>query len=434
MRGSSPYGGPSLEHLNSLYALAQTLAPDAEAAARLVDATYRRAAASSETALREGDRLALFRLMAAVHAEAKRTDDAAPRAAAEEGGPSGFRQRAARRFLRQHLPAAYAALAPRDRLLLALCKVERLSCADAGHVLGLAPDAACSRLDKAQAALWDHLRAQASEAERRLLANALAPGSLRPALRALVEEDFAAPPTALGPALENALQRPRPADAPRTPLVSEKPYVVKDRPRRAASARRREPRWRRMGLALALIVAAGLVGFLASEALERTPDTNLLVLSARYDPGRAEQAFRPRSPAEAERLVQRTLGQRLAVPSIAGAALSSVRIAEVAPGARVPVFLFESAERDGGGSGADARAPIRVYAYTYALLDRFAERLRLSDDLLREIAAEGAFEARPAGDAQALVWRERATIFVAFPSSGSAEALRARVLGEREKG
>ena len=128
-------------------------------------------------------------------------------------------------------------------------------------------------------------------------------------------------------------------------------------------------------MAVAIVLAAGLLGYLFSSPPPPAPDANVITLSARQT-RTATPTVRTDDPERAERFVLSHLGQRLILPSISRAALQGVGIEEVAPGAHVPAFAF-----------ADSLTgrTVTLYAYTYALLQRHADRLELEGDILRQI-------------------------------------------------
>ena len=409
---------PLLDHVEALHVLAQSVTATAPAAARLVEATYRRAAAlpPAERPARAG-RLWLFRLMHEEREASSAPADLREKPPAKETEPStrSFRQQAAQRAVRRVLPAAFAALPEQDRFLLTLCLVEQLACADAGDVLGLPPKAACDRLDRARLSLRTALRENAAPAERALLDAALPERALADALRRFAASEFAASPPALREVV--AATAARPAE---TAPASER--AAGDRgaasSSRTSSSGKMSGRGRlKRGLAALLLIAvSGLAGYATVRLFTPQPTTDLVALTAEQ-PGAVGTVLETSSPDEAARFVRSELGRRLAVPSIEGAPLSGVGLAEVAEGVRVPAFLFSDTT-----DGQD----LALYAYTYALLDRYDDRLRLDADLLDQISVDGAFGIAQAGGRAVLLWRRRDDIFVAV-TPGDAEALRRRI-------
>ena len=167
----------------------------------MVEATCRRAAATPPEERPDLDAKAwLFRLMLDEHAARAGTSDV--------GGQDAYRRSLAEAFLNRALPGAFAALPTPERLVLVLCEVEGYSCAQAGEVLGLDPDAACHRLETARAVLVNLLRTSATPAERPLLETSLPDGWLGPALGRTVQDGLAPlPPTPPGRPGRRRLER-----------------------------------------------------------------------------------------------------------------------------------------------------------------------------------------------------------------------------------
>lgn len=419
---SEPVRSPDLlQHLERLYALAQVLTPDAEGATRLVEATYERAFAARPEDRRPSmdEKAWLFRLMLDVQRGHAVQPEAAP------DGLAAYRRSLAGAFLTRTLPTAFATLPPQERLVLVLCEVEGLSCADAGAVLDLDPAAVCHRLETARTVLMNLLRTSATPAERPLIETSLPEGALEEALRRLVQEGFAPLPPTLLPTL--TASTPTPATYPddvHHPDVRDSdvrhPDVRKRRVGRRVPVRASQPlgRLRRSIGALAIIGAAGLLGYLLTvPQTPQAPEVNLITLSARQAGDATDLALRTNSPEQAERFVRDRLGWRLTVPSISGATLSGVGIEEVAPEVDVPVFVF---------SDQTTGRPVTLYAYTYALLQRFGDRIELERDILRQIENDAHVDIHDLGEEKVLVWRHRDDIYVAVTRS-DAEALRQRI-------
>lgn len=394
-------------HVPGAYALAQALTPDAVAAARLVAAAYRAAPGRPAP-----DRLALYRAL--LHAHVEGVPPAVPDDTTAATDATGFRQRAVDRFLREAMPLAFAALPPRPRALLVLCKVEQLSCADAGHVLGLTPDQACAALDDACAALRAALLREARPGEQSALRAHLSGPRLQRALQHFAAAELATPSAALTAALveTRAARAVSPDDA--GGRASGDPPA--DRPARRLPRVLRGERLRHVLTALLLIVLVGAAGYAAAAFLSQPPERDLVTLTARHEAS-VDPSLDASTPAQAERRVQELLGRRLALPAIDSASFEGLRLTEIAPGARVPVFLYTD---DATGQ------PLRLYAYTYALLGRHAERLRLDESLLRQLEEAGAVRHVRAGGRSVLLWRSRDDIFLAVTPARAA-SLRERL-------
>lgn len=398
---------PLLEHLDRLYTFAQAMVLDASAAARLVEVTYARAYATppEERPLLE-EQTWLYNLMMQAHRE----EQAGPERAAAEGGapqapvPADFRRRLAEQLVDRKLPTALASLPEDHRLLLLLSDGEGLSCREAGRVLELEEETACQRLEIAQATLQELLLSSVTTVERPLIEEHLPPGWVRAALQRLTQSEFIPLPPTLRQSVAAIAreQRSRP------------------RPEARLRARRRAPgrAWmfvRRAFAALVLIGTAGLLGYTIADLSRPEPDTNLITLSAEQA-GRIQPTFRTGSPEQAERFIHDRLGWRLTVPTIDGASLAGVGISEVVPGVEAPAFLFENASGE----------PIVLFAYSYAFLDRFDDRIHLDADVLRQIEDDQHFDLYDLEEDKVLVWRNRDDIYMAV-TRDDAESLSERI-------
>ncbi len=417
---SDSHDASSPPHLSGAYALARALAPTSEAAGRRVEGAYRQAAAPDGLV----DRLRLYRALLEAPPEgeapapAEREADAVRVTADDPGSSPGqaLRKRALARYLKRHLPLVFALLPPEQRALLMLCKVERLSCADAARVLGLTADQACARLGDACDALRAGLLENARPAERTLVRHDLSGAALQQTLQHFAAAALAAPPRSLKATLSAALREP---EQGRAEAPADRPAARSEKnPRPTARLRRA------MG-ALMLILATGLAGYAVVALLDQPPERDLVVLSARHE-ATGDPSVQAGTPAQAEQRVQETLGRRLTLPAIEGASFSGLHVAEVAPEVRVPVFLYTEADEAAEAEGA-SRPPVRIYAYTYALLERYDDRLHLADSLLRALEQPDTPSVHRAGGQSALLWRHRDDIFIAI-SPGDPAALRERLV------
>ena len=396
-----------LEHLDRLYAFAQVLTSDVEQAERLVTATYRRASKedSSEAVSEGAAKARLFRIMME---EAEATSRSVPLK-----GLTSYRQKLATAFLNRALPAAFVALPLQERIVLLLCEGEGLSCAQAGEVLDLDPAEACHRLETARAVLMNLLRASARPVECSLLETSLPERALETALHQVVQNGFAPLP----PTLRTTLAAP--TSAPSTQALKrlpgrEKPPVSSSRERAPGVLRKR---LQRGGVALAIILTSGLLGYLfSSPPPERGSNISVVTLSAERARA-ANLVLRTDAADRAERFVYDHFEQRLTVPTIAEATLSGVGVEEIADEASVPVFVFYD-EITG--------QPITLYAYSYAFLQRHQDEIELEGDILRQIEDDDHVDIHDLGESKVLVWRHRDDIYVAV-TQGNAESLRQRI-------
>ncbi len=160
-------------------------------------------------------------------------------------------------------------------------------------------------------------------------------------------------------------------------------------------------RLQRVLLAVLLIAAAGLIGYVLSRPAPVPPPPDALARSVA-----AAAALRPALdtdlPAEARQFVRDEFGWRVGVPRFATVTLRGVAIARAAPAVEVPVFLYTD------GDGRD----VAVFAYNYALLGQVPDRLPLAradyDDL-----DLGTPVLRQTNGHDVLLWRDRDDIYVA---------------------
>ena len=407
-----------LQHLESVFALAQVLTANAESAVRLVEETYRRALASSdEFSSADEARDWLFRQLVLTRREVQNALEGPLTASSTEGGseiPAGqtheladFRRRLAERLVDRTLPSAFAALTSEQRLLLMLCEVERLDCEAAGHILEMEPLTACRRAEEARVALHRALFSSAGELERHLMESSLHGQWKRAALQRMAESELVAIPPTLRPSVLGISKKL--ADTNRIAPEVDLPVEQKES---ASTVWLRVGK--RVGAVVALIALAGILGYGFTYLMKHEPDVSLISLSARQADG-VEAGFETTSPEQAERFIFETLGERVTVPLIQQASLAGVSVSDVSDGAEVPVLVYREQDRT-----------IVVFIYSYAFLDAHTQRLVLEKDILRQIEDEGNFDLHDLGDDKALVWRNRDDIYVAI-TSGDAEELRARI-------
>ncbi|MCH8960397.1 MAG: hypothetical protein IH820_03525 [Bacteroidetes bacterium] len=417
-----------LQHLDSVYLLAQAISPDAKDAAHFVEETFTQAFVTHPLNHTDhDDKRWLFHLLMHIRHEQVEFE----RLVAEEESPPGSPPEALhalRRGLAQHvadraLPAVLATLPDEQRLLLVLCDAEGLACTDAAYVLDLDAETACRRLEQARTAMRDALHADVSEREWQLLDQNLPDDWLRPTLRRTVEATFGPPPPTLRPAILKATPPTIPAatvasalDRSASPSSTSSPYRTSVLP----SRRKDGPRWYRPLVVLLLILGIGAIGYVTSRSLEREPETNLITLAVRQ-----ADAVRPSiqtgSPEQAENFVRDELNWLLTLPTIDDAVLTGVGSREVAPGVTVPVFLYDDTLDETDGPA------ITLYVFSYALLDQHKERIQLEPEILRQIQDHQQFDLHDLGRRNALVWRNRDDIYVAV-TPGDPEALRKRIV------
>ena len=416
-----------LQHLDSVYLLAQMVSPDADQAAHFVEATYTQAFVTHPlNHTDKDDKRWLFHLLMHIRHEQAEFD----RMVAEEASPPGTPPealQALRRGLAQHLadralPTVLTTLPAEQRLLLVLCDAEGLDCTEAAYVLDLDAETACQRLEEARTAARDALLADASEREKLVLDQNLPDDWLRPTLRRTVESTFGPPPPTLRPAIVKATPTTIPTATVASVLNKSRAASSESSSNKSAATPTRQRgvlRWYRPVVVMLIILGIGAMGYFTSQSLEREPETNLITLAVRQADA-VRPAMQTGSPEQAEGFVLDELNWLLTLPTIDDAVLTGVGSREVVPGVTVPVFLFDDTldETD------DA---ITVYVVSYALLDQHKEHIQLDPEILRQIQDDQQFDLHDLGRRNALVWRSRDDIYVAV-TPGDPEALRKRIV------
>ena len=152
-----------------------------------------------------------------------------------------------------------------------------------------------------------------------------------------------------------------------------------------------------------IVLTAGLTGYALQTVLRQEPEVNLVVLSA-DQADRVSPSVQSNAAEQLAYYVRDRLGWRVSVPEIDEAALLGVTIHEIAPGVEVPVFVYR-----------DTRTglPITLFTYTYALLDRYEDRIELAREIKHTIAEERSFDSQLVDGNTVLTWRSRDDIFIA---------------------
>lgn len=401
----------SLPHLEPLYALAQALTANPEAATALLEATYRHA-------YREGDAIDIpkdkawwiSQLIAVQHA----IQEQGPMQPLVHPGhaaavPGLIHARLTERLIDRILPAAFAALDAEARLLLMLRHAEGFSDEEIGAVMQLEPDVVEGRLAGLHAKVRRALADSADPSERALVTT-LPEGWMEAGLQRMAATHLVPLPPTLRPTLAAALS---PGTAVAKPPPSTRTVATARQERRQAQSKRA----RTVLMGVLLVVTAALVGYIGTRLVpEPVVETDLLLLSAQQAET-IKPLFHSGSAEQAERYVYDRLGWRLTVPDIHGLVLDGVDISEIVPGVEVPAFVFES---DSG----DER--VVLYAYNYALLDRHRDQIRLARDVLSQIEDESHFDLFDLDQRKVLIWRYQDEIFLAI-TEGDVADLRGRI-------
>ncbi len=376
-------------HRDALYALAETLTLDGEEGARLAERAFARALADAEAGLPVDDEQAFLCARAlAIRREEK------PELSSER------REALVASSLQARLPGALPLLSEERRTLLFFLVAQSMSVERAAGLLGIEAVSVPGRLNKALDALYRAVLAGASPEEAERLAMFSDNELLRTSL------------AAAWPTGEAAVLRV-PSEAvppPAPPRLRHEPVA----PRVAALPARRNL----LGAlaAFVLIIAAGLAGLTLSRSLEGGGDTDLIA-SVTEQSGALTVVMDTDDPRRAERYVHAELKRRVELPDIEGATLTGVAFSVFGDGVEVPVFIYNDAE----GEGA-----IRLFAFSYAALDRLSDEATLADDVLARIEDDSAFDIHDRGENKAVVWRSRDDVFIAV-TTGDANRLRERI-------
>ncbi len=405
-----------LKHLDRVYEMARVLAPTEKRASKLVEATYRRAAQSTppETGT---VRAWLFRLLLQTYAT-RRSDAATTSSVSTMRRPADllqdFRFQTAEDALQRVVPVAFALRSPREQLVLTLCDIVELGLDEAAVVLDTEPDALADEVAAAREALWKAARAELTRGERTLVEEELSTNALLDALRRVIAPHLGPLPPTLRPSVAALIEHPSAAadddpfdasdDHPDAPVAE--PFSSRPPPAADGGGFRLGRRLQRFGTALLIVLVTGLAGYLVADLLPSNDEpaaTDLLRLSVQHADD-VRPGLQTSSAEEAAQFVLDRLGRRIAVPTIEEATLSGVSIVELDADTRVPVFVFDD-------NASDQR--ITTYAYTYAVLDRLGDRVRLTRELRQQLQDEEHITLQTMDDSGVLVWRKRDDIYVA---------------------
>ncbi|MFK7846053.1 MAG: hypothetical protein AB8G77_12200, partial [Rhodothermales bacterium] len=395
-----------MKHIDSLYAMAQVLTLDAEKASVLVENTFRRALKIREKNLVvPGDRRHMLQLLIQVYHEQKNTppplfDTSGASHPLTPSPKDSFKQNILTKFLGTAVPASFAMMDDSDRLVLSLCESSRLSNADTALILGGDSDAVGLHLSAAKQRLAKKIIDSAPTAIIEILQQSSPDEWIGPALRNSLKSSFNSTPPTLEPKLQSAFSSKNPEAARRALSSSQKANSKPDASTRLS----------RGLMTIFLILTAGFIGYIGSSLFIKEQSANLLTLSASKAP-RVETVLSTDDLSEAEQFVQQQMQWRLSLPAIAQGQLTGVGISEITDEVRVPVFLYKD------DATADAEY-ITLYAFTYALLDQYADRIQLESDILSAIASDNSFDLHDLNDNQKFViWRSANDIFMAVTSS-----------------
>ena len=307
-------------------------------------------------------------------------------------------------------PLAFTQLEENDRVLLLLCDVEHLSCADASLILGSDSETVCNRLETSRQRLKDTMIVNASPAEATLLAP-LATKDLTDTLRQSLMAFTQKVPPPLAHRIQSSFSEPT---GDRTSRESR--WMSASGDTSDTAQKKPTPRIAQRLVALSLIVTAGFFGYIGSTLFYSEPDSDLITISAKKA-RRAKPILATTDRLEAQEFIGNHMDWKLSLPAIAGTSIQGVGISEVVNDVRVPVFLYEPSESQRETNSA---SPVTVYAYTYALLDQNREKIALDEKTLAAIADENYMDQYTLQSGNnVFIWRDADEIFVAVTEAGA---------------
>lgn len=190
-------------------------------------------------------------------------------------------------------------------------------------------------------------------------------------------------------------------------------------PARHAQRLRRKNQTDALKRLLSMMVLAALVGtlfYFITPKPDPAPEGNLIRLAHTHLPD-VRPAEETDDPAQAAQFIETHFGWRVTVPIIQQTRLEGVALVDLTPTTQLPAFLF--ADQNGEA--------LVVLALNYAFLDRYQRQgLYLEPTLLESLEQANAFTVEPLEDAEAVVWRDRANIYLAL-TPGQAEDLVPRI-------
>ena len=384
-----------LQHLDAVYTLACTLVGTDQAGA-LTKRVFQRAAA---VPMRERpDNRTLWLMECTLKAYSDHN--------ASEHGEPNLRAHAAQQLVHDTLPAAWAACSPRDRTLLTARLGLDLSPAALASLVDLSADDVETAVRSARSSLRASLRDMLVGPERMLVDTAFPDSELDDSIRTFLRESYGSPPATVRRQVTKTIQ------AERTPSAQT----------RTTRSARRQHQWLKTGgviagLLLLAVLAWGLRALWSSTSAETEPDpANLITFSVRHVDA-AQPLLETADPDSAQAFWMREQDASLAVPRIARAALQSLASLPL-NGRPVPVLRY----RD-----IDARAPLYVFAYSYAQLDQLEPNAALPRSIRQTLDSEDTFVEQSVGDRAVLLWRVRDRIYLAAFAPGARDARPQRI-------
>lgn len=411
--GSTP-SSPLFSQIESLYPLTRVLA-EADQADRLLLRVAERAAECPEDERPEDRPSWLLRLFL----EERHRSEAPSGAEDAEDPTDALREDVARQRARDVVPIALASCAPEERFLVALDlfgEFEGDQIPELATALGLTQADGRNLRSEAWVKLRRHLNDALSDAECTFVDDAVSNETLREIVREVLSDRLSTMPSSFRARLRSTLK-----EATRTQTAAHRSAETRETRDESVTS---WPRVRTVlvGLLVIALVAAGGIWISYWSESPSSPDTSpsrptLSTFSEQHLPA-VELALETQQPAEIQAFVQTTWNRQVTLPSVSDAPLRGVGRLRLAPTVDVPVFLFDDASGDGR---------IAVFAYTYALVDRLAQEVRLNRDHREALARNRQFVTVQDSSESGLLWRQQDDIFVAVAPSLDPEALRNRI-------
>ncbi|MFO8232571.1 MAG: hypothetical protein R6U20_07880 [Longimonas sp.] len=369
-----------LQHLNAVYTLACTLVgPDQ--ARTLTTRVFQRAATVPPRDRPANRTLWLMECTLKAYSDHNASEHAEP----------DLRAHAAQALVQDTLPAAWAACSPRDRTLLAARLGLDLSSEALASLVDLSAEDLETAVRSARSSLRASLRDMLVGPQRMLVDTAFPDAQLDDSIRTFLRESYGTPPSALRKQVAQTVQTER------TPSAQ-------TRTQRTARRRRQ---WLKTGgviagLLLLLVLAWSVRTLWPSPSEPESETTDLLTFSVQHV-GAEQTLLDTASPDSVQAFWTREQEASLSVPRIDRADLEGLAALPI-DADPIPVLRY----RD-----VDARAPLYVFVYSYAQLDRLEPNAKLPRAIRQTLDSEDTFVEQSVGERSVLLWRVRDHVYVA---------------------
>lgn len=416
MPRSEPPSSPLYDHLETLHPLARVLAGPDEAETLLIR-VYERAVDHPPEERPDDLRGWLTGLMLKSREESSVLSPLDGRSSERPEHPTdAFRRHTVRQIIEDALPTALASCSEQERFLLALDVFSGPGDSnDSGlaTALGTTSAEAARRRSEARSTLRDTLREALSPPEQALLDESLTEDLFEDELHDFFQEHVPPVPSSLRSRIRSILRDPSTADVSSSDGNSRRDEGPSSSPERQSSGLGLRSTLVAL-LALLVLAAVGVGISYLNPVSSPSPSRPSLTSYSAQQAGAVQVQQSLNRPQEVQAYVNSTWNRQITVPTIEGASLLGVGRLRAAKGVEVPTLLYRDAE---GG------APITIFVYSYALVDRMENQASLSTALRTELAESQQLDAEEEG----VLWRHEDDIYVAVPSSATAGSLRDRL-------